>query len=195
GGAIRRAGARLVVALRHRGERLPRPHAPLAPRRARAARGRGRARRRRRGGGRRPRGEGEARRRARRPHVPLARAARGSRPRALSRPAVRRDRQGAPDQRGSGQDADLPRDGDAEAALLRRSLTMECRDVLERVVLRLSGELTVRDERELAAHLAGCDACSAEAAKVAGAWETLDADPDAVPSERFMAETHALLEK
>jgi hypothetical protein len=72
---------------------------------------------------------------------------------------------------------------------------MECRDVLERVVLRLSGELTVRDERELNAHLSTCPSCAAEAVRVANAWEGLGADPDAVPSERFMEETHALLEK
>lgn len=72
---------------------------------------------------------------------------------------------------------------------------MECRDVLERVVLRLSGELTVRDERALASHLASCASCAAEAERVTNAWETLGADPDAVPSERFREETHALLER
>ena len=73
---------------------------------------------------------------------------------------------------------------------------MECRDVLERVVLRLAGELTVRDERELAAHLASCAACAAEAERVSGAWETLGADPaDAQPSPKFREETLALLEK
>jgi hypothetical protein len=72
---------------------------------------------------------------------------------------------------------------------------MECRDVVESVVLRLSGELTVRDERELQSHLASCPSCAAEAEKVASAWDAMDALPDAVPSERFRAETHALLEE
>jgi hypothetical protein len=71
---------------------------------------------------------------------------------------------------------------------------MECRDVVERVVLRLSGELTLREERELASHLAACSACASEAERVSSAWETLGADPDAVPSERFRQETLALLE-
>ena len=83
-----------------------------------------------------------ARGRAAGPLGALFGAARGARPCALSRDALRGNRKGARHQRRRGENADLPGHGDAQGPFFRRRLVMECRQALkvrDLVLVRLAG--------------------------------------------------------
>lgn len=57
---------------------------------------------------------------------------------------------------------------------------MKCQDAVQHILLRSSGEMDEGQKAELADHLAGCEACRAYAADVAGLSQLVrDAAPDA----------------
>jgi hypothetical protein len=70
---------------------------------------------------------------------------------------------------------------------------MECRELTERVMDRLTGEAEASPEME--AHLARCSACREELSRLERAWETLGEDPDAEVSPTLREDTLALLEE
>jgi len=72
---------------------------------------------------------------------------------------------------------------------------MDCRDVTTLGIERLTGEAPEADRRELAAHLAGCESCRREMARLEDAWTTLGLDPDAEVTADFRRRTLALLEE
>lgn len=71
---------------------------------------------------------------------------------------------------------------------------MECRDVLEAIVDRLSWALPPGRSAELDDHLSTCPACRAQAAAAEASWRRLGEDPDAVLTSEFERETLAMLE-
>lgn len=71
---------------------------------------------------------------------------------------------------------------------------MECRELTEYALGRLTGEATSREREELDVHLAGCASCRAEITTVEETWEALGDDPDAVVRPEYRARTLALLE-
>jgi hypothetical protein len=71
---------------------------------------------------------------------------------------------------------------------------MECRDVLEAAVARLSGELPAEQEKELERHLAECRTCPREIAGLEETWKLLGTDADAQPTAAFRNRTLERLE-
>ena len=71
---------------------------------------------------------------------------------------------------------------------------MDCRDVTQLAVERLTGEAGPQARAALAAHLAGCERCREEMRTLEGVWSTLGADPEATVRPEFRRETLALLE-
>jgi hypothetical protein len=72
---------------------------------------------------------------------------------------------------------------------------MDCRDVTTIALNRLAGEADEISRRELAAHLAGCDACRREMARLEDIWTVLGTDPDAEITPGFRERSLALLEE
>lgn len=72
---------------------------------------------------------------------------------------------------------------------------MDCRDLTALGIERLTGEADEASRRELAEHLARCEACRVEMERLEGVWATLgrDADPELTPE--FRKRTLALLEE
>jgi hypothetical protein len=71
---------------------------------------------------------------------------------------------------------------------------MECSELTERVVARLSGETGEDSRQDLEGHLHSCAACRAEALRVEQAWATLGDDPDAPVTDDFRERALALIE-
>jgi len=71
---------------------------------------------------------------------------------------------------------------------------MDCRDVTLHGIERLAGEADEASRRELAAHLAGCEDCRREMARLEDVWTTLGLDPDAEVTPEFRRRTLGLLE-
>ena len=72
---------------------------------------------------------------------------------------------------------------------------MECRELNERIIDRLTGELSPDAGRDLVAHLDSCGACRAEAATVERAWAFLGEDAGAEATPEFLQRGKALLEE
>jgi hypothetical protein len=72
---------------------------------------------------------------------------------------------------------------------------MDCRDVTSIALDRLAGEADEASRRELSAHLAGCDACRREMARLEDLWTILGTDPEATVTPEFRQRTLALLEE
>jgi predicted anti-sigma-YlaC factor YlaD len=72
---------------------------------------------------------------------------------------------------------------------------MDCRDVTSIALDRLAGEADEASRRELSAHLAGCDACRREMARLEDLWTILGTDPEAALTPEFRERTLALLEE
>ena len=72
---------------------------------------------------------------------------------------------------------------------------MDCRDVKQLAVERLTGEAGSEARADLAAHLAGCEPCREEMLALEGVWAKLGADPDATVRPEFRRTTLALLEE
>jgi hypothetical protein len=72
---------------------------------------------------------------------------------------------------------------------------MDCRDLTALATDRLAGELGESARRDLASHLAGCEACRAEMGRLEGVWSVLGEDPDAPVTPDFRKRTLALLEE
>jgi hypothetical protein len=72
---------------------------------------------------------------------------------------------------------------------------MDCRDVTTLGVERLTGEASEASRRELAEHLAGCESCRREMARLEDAWTTLGVDPDAEVTPEFRRRTLGLIEE
>jgi anti-sigma factor RsiW len=68
---------------------------------------------------------------------------------------------------------------------------MSCENTTELLMDRLKGTISGSDEQRLAAHLATCATCQAEAAIMASTWDQLGALDDDVPHERLRARFHA----
>jgi hypothetical protein len=71
---------------------------------------------------------------------------------------------------------------------------MECSELTERVVDRLTGQAGEAARRELDEHLAHCPGCREEALQCERAWADLEQDPDPVMTPEFRARCLALLE-
>lgn len=71
---------------------------------------------------------------------------------------------------------------------------MDCRDVTQLGVERLTGEAGAAARAALAEHLAACERCREEMAALEGVWTRLGADPDATIRPEFRRQTLALLE-
>jgi HEAT repeat protein len=71
---------------------------------------------------------------------------------------------------------------------------MDCRDVTQLAVERLTGEADATQRAALAEHLAICERCREEMSALEGVWTRLGADPDATIRPEFRRETLALLE-
>ena len=72
---------------------------------------------------------------------------------------------------------------------------MDCRDVTTIALNRLAGEAGEAERRELAAHLAGCETCRREMARLEDVWTILGTDPDAEITSEFRERSLALLEE
>ncbi len=72
---------------------------------------------------------------------------------------------------------------------------MDCRDVTTIALDRLAGEADEASRRELSAHLAGCEACRREMARLEDLWTVLGTDPDAAISEDFRRRSLDLIEQ
>jgi hypothetical protein len=72
---------------------------------------------------------------------------------------------------------------------------MECRELNERAVDRLTGQLIPQAERELASHLETCGACRDELAAVHRAWKFLGEDTGLDASPEFRRRGRELLEE
>jgi anti-sigma factor RsiW len=68
---------------------------------------------------------------------------------------------------------------------------MSCENTAELLMDRLKGQIAPADEQRLAAHLATCVVCQAEAATMASVWDQLGALDEEVPHERLRARFHA----
>src|SRR5262249_38707836 len=133
-------------------------------------------------------------RRAQRARGALRGAARGARARPLSRDAVRRDRRRARHLGRRRQDPNFSSGRNAQESFFRRSCLMECRQLTEWTVDRLTGALAPADAAAFADHLTGCPACRAEAESVEAAWASLGTDPGLVASPEFLRRGHDLVE-
>jgi len=75
---------------------------------------------------------------------------------------------------------------------------MNCNEAIELLTESLAAPLSGRAAADLAAHLAACDACRAEAADMRRIWEELERLPDEIPGEemrqRFAANLDRYLE-
>jgi hypothetical protein len=71
---------------------------------------------------------------------------------------------------------------------------MDCRDVTQLAVERLTGEAGVEERAALAEHLAACERCREEMAGLEGVWARLGTDPDATIRPEFRRQTLELLE-
>jgi hypothetical protein len=71
---------------------------------------------------------------------------------------------------------------------------MDCRDVTQLAVQRLTGEAGVEGRTALAEHLATCERCREEMAGLEGVWARLGTDPDAAIRPEFRRQTLELLE-
>jgi hypothetical protein len=71
---------------------------------------------------------------------------------------------------------------------------MECRELTERALDRMTGAPVPEMEAEMEAHLARCGACRDELARLERVWETLGEDPDPEISADLRANTLELLE-
>ncbi len=72
---------------------------------------------------------------------------------------------------------------------------MDCRDVTTIALDRLAGEADEATRRELAAHLAGCEACRREMARLEDLWTELGADPEATVTPEFRRRTLDLIDE
>jgi hypothetical protein len=72
---------------------------------------------------------------------------------------------------------------------------MDCRDVTTIALDRLAGEADETSRRELAAHLAACEACRREMVRLEDLWTVLGTDPDAEITPEFRERSRALLEE
>ena len=72
---------------------------------------------------------------------------------------------------------------------------MECRELAERAIDRLTGQISPQAEEELAGHLSGCAECAREFESVKGAWEFLGQDRDAEATSQFLERGRALIEE
>jgi len=72
---------------------------------------------------------------------------------------------------------------------------MDCRDVTAHAIDQLAGEALEAMRRELSAHLAGCENCRRETARLEDVWTTLGMDPDAEVTPDFRRRTLGLLEE
>ena len=71
---------------------------------------------------------------------------------------------------------------------------MECRELTEYAIDRLTGQISQPRRGDLEAHLEACADCRAELARIEASWQTLGADRDAEMTEDFRLSTLALLE-
>jgi hypothetical protein len=71
---------------------------------------------------------------------------------------------------------------------------MDCRDVTELAVERLTGEAGEKARAALSAHLATCERCREEMAALESVWAKLGGDPDATLRPEFRRRTLALLD-
>ena len=71
---------------------------------------------------------------------------------------------------------------------------MECRELTEYALGRLTGEASSRERDGLQDHLSGCESCRTELAAIEETWQTLGNDPDALVTPEYRARTLALLE-
>ena len=72
---------------------------------------------------------------------------------------------------------------------------MDCRDVTTIALDRLAGEADEASRRELSAHLAGCETCRREMARLEDLWTVLGTDPDAAVSTEFRRRSLDLMEQ
>jgi hypothetical protein len=72
---------------------------------------------------------------------------------------------------------------------------MDCRDVKTIALDRLAGEADETSRRELAAHLAGCEACRQEMGRLEDLWTVLGTDPDAQVTPEFRQRSLDLIEE
>jgi hypothetical protein len=72
---------------------------------------------------------------------------------------------------------------------------MDCRDVTKIALDRLAGEADETARRELAAHLAGCEACRHEMARLEDLWTVLGTDEAAEVTPEFRKRSLELLEE
>jgi anti-sigma factor RsiW len=68
---------------------------------------------------------------------------------------------------------------------------MSCEDTSELLMDRLKGQISPQNEQRLAAHLATCSTCLAEADAMASVWDQLGSLDEEVPHERLRARFHA----
>jgi anti-sigma factor RsiW len=71
---------------------------------------------------------------------------------------------------------------------------MECRELTEQAIDRLTGQISQPRRADLEAHLEACAGCRAELARIEDSWQALGADRDAEMTEDFRLGTLALLE-
>ncbi len=71
---------------------------------------------------------------------------------------------------------------------------MECRELTEYAIDRLTGQISQPRRGDLEAHLEACAGCRAELARIEDSWQTLGVDRDAEMTEDFRLGTLALLE-
>lgn len=72
---------------------------------------------------------------------------------------------------------------------------MDCRDVKTIALDRLAGEADEASRRELSAHLAGCEACRREMARLEDLWTVLGTDEDAKITPEFRKRSLELIEE
>jgi anti-sigma factor RsiW len=71
---------------------------------------------------------------------------------------------------------------------------MECRELTEYAIDRLTGQISQPRRGDLEAHLEACAGCRAELARIEDSWQALGVDKDAEMTEDFRLSTLALLE-
>ena len=72
---------------------------------------------------------------------------------------------------------------------------MDCRDVTTIALDPLAGEADEASRRELSAHLAGCEACRREMARLEDLWTVLGTDRDAEMTPEFRRRSLDLIEE